>query len=407
MKAAREAGASLPVPMVSSKLSEWMIFVMACACGMSIANIYYAQPLVSVMSSSIGLPSTLASVIVTVTQVGYCVGLLALVPLGDLVESRRLVLATLAMASVALLLVARAESVGALLGACLLLGACSVAVQMIIPMATHLSPASVRGSVVGSITSGLLAGIMLARPMAGLVSSAYGWRVVFVICAASLVSMVIILRIVLPEHRAAKNESYRALIASLPRLLRETPVLRRRAAYQAALFAAYSLFWTSVPFVLSGPTFGLSQREIALFATSAIAGAFAAPVAGRLADAGRTTAATGIGICLTVTSFAIAWLARDGSVLLMVFSAVLLDIGVWSNLVLGQRAISMLAPAHRSRMNALYTSIFFAGGALGSSCASLAYATGGWQLICLIGILFPLAALLFYGRREKWRDALL
>ena len=282
MKAAREAGASLPVPMVSSKLSGWMIFVMACACGMSIANIYYAQPLVSVMSSSIGLPSTLASVIVTVTQVGYCVGLLALVPLGDLVESRRLVLATLAMASVALLLVARAESVGALLGACLLLGACSVAVQMIIPMATHLSPASVRGSVVGSITSGLLAGIMLARPMAGLVSSAYGWRVVFVICAASLVSMVIILRIVLPEHRAAKNESYRALIASLPRLLRETPVLRRRAAYQAALFAAYSLFWTSVPFVLSAPTFGLSQREIALFATSAIAGAFAAPVAGRL-----------------------------------------------------------------------------------------------------------------------------
>ncbi|HWH83534.1 MAG TPA: MFS transporter [Burkholderiaceae bacterium] len=401
MKAAPAQAAHLPAAAAASELPGWMIFVMACACGMSIANIYYAQPLVNVISSAVGLASTLSSFIVTVTQAGYCVGLLALVPLGDLMESRRLILGTLTMASIALLLVAGAESVSSLLAACFLLGACSVAVQMIIPMATHLSSPSVRGRVVGSITSGLLVGVMSARPVAGLLSSAYGWRAVFVVCAAALASMTVALRIVLPEHRAGRKESYPALISSLPRLLQDTPVLRQRAACQAALFAAYSLFWTSVPFVLSGADFGLSQREIALFSTAAIAGAVAAPVAGRLADAGKADAAAGIGICLAAGSFAIAWLARDGSLALMIVGAVLLDIGVWSNLVLGQRTISMLAPAHRSRMNALYTSIFFAGGALGSGCASLAYASGGWQRVCLIGILFPLAALLFFGARAR------
>jgi len=182
-------------------------------------------------------------------------------------------------------------------------------------------------------------------------------------------------------------------------------VLRRRAAYQAALFAAYSLFWTSVPLLLSGASFGLSQREIALFAISAVTGTIAAPVAGRLADAGKAMLATGVGLCRAATAFAVAWIAKDGLLSLLIVSAILLDIGVWSNLVLGQRAISMLAPASRSRLNALYTAIFFAGGALGSGCASIAYSAGGWQLVCLIGIVFALAALALY-RGEARSNAL-
>lgn len=389
----------------SAELPGWVIFVMACACGMSIANIYYAQPLISIISASIGLRSTLSSFIVTLTQVGYCAGLIFLVPLGDRVESRRLILATLAMGSIALLLVAHAESVAAMLGACLLLGAGSVAVQMIIPMATHLSAPAVRGSVVGSITSGLLAGIMLARPVAGLIASSYGWRAVFVAFAVGMIVLIVVLRTLLPVYRVVARDSYVTLIKSLPQLLRDTPILRRRAAYQAALFAAYSLFWTSVPFVLSGANFGLSQREIALFAISAITGTIAAPVAGRLADAGKAMLATGVGLCLAAAAFAVAWLAKDGALLLLILSAILLDIGVWSNLVLGQRAISMLEPPIRSRLNALYTAIFFAGGALGSGCASIAYSTGGWQLICFIGILFPLSALALY-RGETCSNAL-
>jgi predicted MFS family arabinose efflux permease len=267
---------------------------------------------------------------------------------------------------------------------------------MIIPMATHLSAPAVRGRVVGSITSGLLAGIMLARPLAGLIASAYGWRAVFMVFAAGMVLLIVVLRALLPVHRVVASDSYFALIKSLPQLLRDTPVLRRRAAYQAALFAAYSLFWTSVPLVLSGASFGLSQREIALFAVSAITGTIAAPVAGRLADAGKAMLATGVGLGLAAAAFAMAWVATDGALWLLVLSAIVLDIGVWSNLVLGQRAISMLSPSIRSRLNALYTAIFFAGGALGSGCASIAYATGGWQLVCFIGILFPLAALALY-----------
>lgn len=377
---------------------------MACACGMCIANIYYAQPLIGIISPSIGLSSNFSSFIVTVAQVGYCGGLILLVPLGDRFEGRLVILGTLALACLALLLSAQADSVFTFLAASLLIGAGSVAVQMIIPIATHLSAPAIRGSVVGSITSGLLAGIMLARPVAGLIASAFGWRAVFVAAAAGMFTLSIVLARLLPVHRVSTTSSYFALIGSLWRLLRDTPVLRRRAAYQAALFAAYSLFWTSMPLVLSGSAFGLSQGEIALFALAAVTGTIAAPVAGRVADAGKAQLATGVSLCAAAIAYLLAWLARDGSISLMIASTVLLDIGVWSSLVLGQRAISLLDPAVRSRLNAIYTAVFFAGGALGSVCASVALSAGGWQLSCLIGISFPLLALfLFAGEGRPTR----
>lgn len=379
-------------------LSRWMLGLMASACGMSIANIYYAQPLIGTIAPDIGLSPALSSFIVTLAQVGYCTGLILLVPLGDRFESRRVIVGTLALACLALALAAQAGSVPGFLTASLLIGTGSVAVQMIIPMATHLSSPALRGSVVGSITSGLLAGIMLARPVAGLIASTFGWRAVFIAAAVGMLVLAIVLMRLLPVHRVSATNSYFTLIGSLWPLLRDTPVLRRRAAYQAALFAAYSLFWTSMPLVLSSAPFGMSQGEIALFAIAAITGTIAAPLAGRMADAGKAQLATGIALCAAAIACLFAWLARDGSIPLMIASAVLLDIGVWSCLVLGQRAISLLDPAVRSRLNALYTAIFFAGGAAGSACASVALSAGGWQLSCLIAIAFPLSAMLLFTR---------
>lgn len=377
-------------------MPAWTIFLMACACGLTIANIYYAQPLTRTIAPDVGLQPSLSSFIITLTQIGYCAGLLFLVPLGDRVEIRRLILATLMLASAGLFMAASAQTAFIFLGASLVIGVGSVAVQMIIPMAMHLSPPAIRGSVVGSITSGILTGIMLSRPLSGVVAHAFGWRAVFLGSGVAMLIQIAALRLLLPQHRTASTNSYLNLISSLWALLRDTPILRRRATYQAALFAAYTLFWTSVPFLLTGPSYGLRSSAIALFGLAAITGTIAAPLAGRMADAGRARLATGGAICAATAAFFFAWLAAYGNIAMLVIGAVLLDIGVWSNLVLGQRAIALLGVAVRSRLNALFMAIFFAGGAFGSACASISFTAGGWNRVCQIGIAFSLIALVAY-----------
>jgi predicted MFS family arabinose efflux permease len=375
----------------------WTIFLMASACGLIAANLYYAQPLIKLIAPDIGLHLSAASLIVTLTQIGYCAGLVLLVPLGDLVENRDLVLWTLGGALVALAVAACSASAPWFLGASLAIGIGSVAVQMLVPMAAHLAPDASRGQVVGKVMSGLLTGIMLSRPVASLVASAFGWRAVFGGSAALMLVLGAVLRRALPPRRPASGQGYAALIASLWTLLRQHPVLRRRAAYQAALFAGFSLYWTAVPLVLSSPAFGLSQRGIAWFTLAGVAGALSAPVAGRLADRGRTRVATGAALAMVAASFALAWVGAAGSLAALLAAGILLDLGVQANLVLGQRAIYALGEHVRSRLNGLYMAIFFAGGAIGSSVASMAYAHGGWALVSGIGLAFPLVALVFYA----------
>lgn len=374
----------------------WTIFLLACSCGLIVANLYYAQPLIGMIAPSIGLDTSAASLIVTLTQTGYCAGLVLLVPLGDLVENRKLVLWTLSGAFIALLVAATAQSTPWFLAAALFIGLGSVAVQMLVPIAAHLAPDASRGRVVGNVMSGLLTGIMLARPVSSLIASAFDWRAVFGASALLMAALGLVLRRALPQRRPMTSHSYVELIGSLWILLRDTPLLRRRAAYQAALFGAFSLYWTAVPLVLASPTFGLGQRGIALFALAGVAGALSAPVAGRLADRGRTRVATGVSIAMVAVSFLLAWMGGSGSLTVLLAAGILLDLGVQANLVLGQRAIYALGAHIRSRLNGLYLAIFFAGGALGSSIASLAFAHGGWGLVSAIGLAFPLAALLFY-----------
>jgi predicted MFS family arabinose efflux permease len=175
------------------------------------------------------------------------------------------------------------------------------------------------------------------------------------------------------------------------------PVLRRRAAYQTAQFAAFGLFWTAVPLELAGPTFGLTQRGIAFFALAGAAGALSAPIAGRLADRGWSRVATGACLTLAAISFVVAWLGGNGSLVTLLAAGILLDMGVQANQILGQRAIYALGAESRSRLNGLYVAIFFAGGAVGSATASIAYARGGWSLVCLIGLIFPLIGLAFFA----------
>ncbi|CAG2154804.1 sugar efflux transporter [Cupriavidus yeoncheonensis] len=378
----------------------WVIPLLAAACGITVANLYFAQPLVGPIAAALQLSPGSAGLIVTLVQAGYCLGLLLLVPLADLVENRRLVCRLLAGNAVALTAAAFASHAVTFLLAAWLIGLCSVAVQVLVPFAAHLAPDHARGRAVGSVTSGLLLGIMLARPIASIVADLWGWHAIFALSAVVMALLSFVLARRLPKRTPPPGLRYAEMLASMWQLLRTQPVLRRRAAYQASMFGAFSLFWTTAPLYLSGPAFGLSQRGIALFALAGVAGAIAAPIAGRLADRGRGRRTTAIALLLGAASLLIGLAGTPGSMFalaMLTVAAIVLDFGLSASLVVSQRAIFSLSPEHRGRLNGVFMALFFVGGALGSALGGWAYAHGGWPLASGIGFAMPILALLYFA----------
>ena len=380
-------------------VSRGLTFLLAVSCGLIAANIYYAQPLIGPISAALGLSLHAAGLIVTMTQIGYGAGLLLIVPLGDLTENRRLICITIGVGALALLGAAWSTQALPFLAAALFIGLGSVAVQIILPYAAHLAPEAARGRVIGNVATGLMLGIMLARPVASFLTAISSWHTVFLVSAAVMMVLAIVLGRALPRRAPVARLHYGELLTSMLRLALTTRILRRRALYQAFLFAAFSLFWTVTPLLLAGPEFGLSQRGIALFALAGVAGAIAAPIAGYVADRGWSRAATAFAMLAAALAFLITHIGPHGSSLalaLLVIAGVLLDFGVQGNFVVGARAIFALGPESRSRLNGLYMASFFAAGAVGSALGGWAFAYGGWPLASWIGFALPVAALLAF-----------
>jgi len=389
---------------IEKNIPTWLSILLATACGIIVANLYYAQPLVGVISSSIGLSPNSSGFIVTLTQIGYVVGLLFIVPMGDIVENRKLIVVSLLFTAVALAITAVSKQAMLFLVASFIIGLGSVATQVLVPFASYLASESSRGRVVGNVMSGLLLGIMLSRPLSSLVADFFGWHAVFALSATAVIILAIVLSKVLPPRKPSTDTHYAALLGSMWHLLRTTPILRRRAAYHACVFASFSLFWTTVPQLLSSPAFHFSQKGIALFALVGVAGAVAAPLAGRIADHGLTRPATGIALLTVVFSLLLPLIVQTSSpigIAVLVVSSLLLDAGVSANLVLGQRALFSLSPEIRSRLNGLFMAIFFFGGAIGSAIGGWAYAVGGWSTTLWIGIAFPVVAILYFATDKK------
>lgn len=383
---------------IEQDISSAMVWLLAVAAGLIVANLYYAQTLVGPISAATGLSAEAAGLIVTLTQIGYCLGLLFIVPLGDLVENRRLIFTLLLVTCGALLVASIATSAWLFLAAALSIGLGSVAAQVVVPFAAHLSKEATRGQTVGKVVSGLLIGIMLSRPAASLVADHLGWHAIFLFAAATMLVLAFVLRSKLPERKPVATLAYPQLLASLWHLFASTPVLRRRSAYHAGMFGSFSLFWTTVPLALSSPAFHLSQTGIAIFALVGITGAVASPVAGRLADAGHARLATTSALLLGVAAFAMPMLvpgSRNVALGMLVIASIVLDMGVAANLVLGQRAIFVLGAEVRSRLNGIFFALFFAGGALGSALGAWVYAAHGWHATLLLGMAFPGLALLY------------
>ncbi|MBT2339848.1 MULTISPECIES: MFS transporter [Pseudomonas] len=381
-----------------TSLSGLMVAFLAFCCGAVVANLYYAQPIVELIAPQIGLSSANASLIVSLTQFGYALGLLFLVPLADLLENRRLVVGFTLAAGVSLLCAGMAQTPSMFLVFSLLIGLTSVAVQILVPLAAHLAPEATRGRVVGNIMSGLLLGILLSRPLSSLLVEVFGWRGVFFSAAALMAVIALITAVALPRRVPAHRASYAALIGSVWALARRHSLLRERSLYQGLLFASFSLFWTIAPIELMR-NHGFSQTQVAIFALVGAVGAIAAPIAGRLADAGHGRIGTLVALVLAPVSLLIAALPGSGYVWLVV-CAVLLDFAVQLSMVLGQREVYALDPHSRARLNAVYMTSIFVGGALGSLVASPLYEHFGWSRSALFVAVIPALALVLFLVRK-------
>lgn len=357
--------------------------VLAVGCGLTVANIYYAQPVLDLVARDFGIGQGAAMVAVTATQLGYAAGMVLLLPLGDLVENRALATRTLAGTAAALVVAGLSPSFGLFLVMCVAVGITSVVAQILVPLATYLAPDARRGAMVGRVMSGLLLGILLARTVSSVVADQWGWRAIFLISAALMVVLAVALRLVLPRRRPARTLGYARLMGTLATLVREEPALRRRALAQGLMFGAFTAYWTGIAFELVG-AHGLSQTGVGLFALVGAAGALAAPVAGRLGDAGLGARLTGITAALGVGSLLLGWLGA-GSVWLLAVAGVTLDLAVQGHQILSQREIYGLRPEARGRVNAVFMTTVFVFGALSSAATGALHDRLGWAGTALLG----------------------
>ncbi|TEV63742.1 MFS transporter [Burkholderia cepacia] len=396
-------------------LSAGMTLFFAATVGVIVMDLFAAQPLTGPISADLHLPPGLAGLVAMLPQLGYAAGLVLLVPLVDLLENRRLIVATLAVCAAALVLPAFTRSGTVFLLATLVAGGASSVIQMLVPMAASMAPEAQRGRAVGNVMSGLMLGILLSRPLASLIAGSAGWRGFYLLAALANAAIAVVLALRLPSRTPSITAGYRALLASMGRLLADEPVLRRHALSAALAMAAFSAFWTAVGLRLAQPPFSLDLHGIAWFAFAGASGAIVTPLAGRAGDRGHGPAAQRIAHGTMLVALALLGIAGAGwfgfdapahrglALALLAGGAALLDAGVIVDQTIGRRAINLLNPAARGRLNGLFVGLFFIGGALGAALAGSAWAWGGWSAVCGVGFAFAGAAAVF--GRSAGRDA--
>lgn len=376
-------------------IQRWQIVVMAICTGLIVANIYYCQPLVVLISKEFGVAESRAGVVTFLTQLGYALGLLFLVPLGDKVEKRTQIVYTTGLAVAALVLAAIAPSLFVLKIASLLIGFTSIVPQLIIPLAAHLAHPEKRGSVIGTVMSGLLIGILLSRTLSGYIGAWLGWRNMFFIAAAITGGLLILMRSIFPQSKPHFTGSYASLMRSLITLLKEQPLLREASAINALAFATFGMFWTTMVLHFAGPPFHFHSDRIGLFGLAAAAGALAAPLIGGSADKGNPRVAIGYGLALALFSYILFYVFAN-SVTGMVVGIILLDLGVQGIHVSNQSRVYALLPHARNRLNTVYMTISFIGTSLGSAIGLWVWDGYGWTGVCIAGGLLVILALSIY-----------
>jgi predicted MFS family arabinose efflux permease len=377
------------------------VLLLATTSGVAAANLYYAQPLLHTLGHVFSVSTGTIGLIVTSAQIGYVLGLAFIVPLGDLLERRTLIITTMVVTAAAMVVCGLAPSFGVFAAATLVVGLSAVAAQVIVPMASSLARPPERGTVVGTVMSGLLIGILLARTFSGIISGALGWRVVFFAGAALMLVLAAVLRRALPRVPATSADlRYGQILRSVLSLVRTEPLLRQRMVLGALGFGCFSVLWTAIAFQLSAAPFHDGSAVIGLFGLAGVAGAGAATVVGRLTDRGHGALVTTATAGAMLVSFGILWIGRHSTIGLLA-GIVVLDLGVQGLHISNQSAIYALAPEARSRLTTAYMVAYFAGGAVLSALTASLYAADGWAGVCVVGGATALTTLLVWGATAR------
>lgn len=378
-------------------LTRYVTLLFAIACGMSVANIYFAQPLLDELSYEFNMDYAVIGILITVTQIFYALGLLLLVPLGDLLNQRRLIIGQMAVSMAALVIVGTASSGAMLFAGLALVGLLAVVTQTIVAFVATIAAPAERGRAVGMVTSGIVIGILLARTISGVLKDLAGWRSVYLVSAALMLLMVYALYKVLPNvERKVKTLSYSQLLKSVLVLFLQERLLRVRAVLAMFIFTAFSILWTPLVLPLSAPPLSLSHSAIGAFGLVGVVGALAAAKAGKLADRGYGQRTTGIALSLLLLS----WLPisyTERSLFALVIGIILLDLAVQAVHVTNQSMIFALRPQARSRMVAGYMIFYSIGSAAGSIASTHIYAQYGWHGVCVLGASVSAVALIFWA----------
>ncbi|WP_191939285.1 MFS transporter [Pantoea agglomerans] len=382
-------------------LTPALVILMSVATGLCVASNYYVQPLLNTIAQQFDLSVSLAGFIVTTAQLGYACGLLLLVPLGDRFERRSLIVTMILLAAAGMVIIALSHSFLFLLLGTVMTGLFSVAAQILVPLAATLAEPERRGKIVGTVMSGLLLGILLARTVAGGLAQLGGWRTVYWTASLLMVVMALALWRSLPRVKQSVPMSYPQLLASIFCLYAGNRVLRTRAWTGCLSFANFSLLWTSMAFLLAGAPYHFSEGEIGLLGLVGAAGALAARQAGALADKGKAKLTTRLGLLLMLLSWAaIAWGAEQLAPLIV--GILLLDLAVQAVHITNQSVIYAQMPEARNRLNAGYMTSYFMGGAAGSLLSATAYHLWGWYGVCVAGALLTVVNLLIWAAGSRF-----
>ena len=377
-------------------LSSAVVLLFSIACGLAVANVYYAQPLLDAMTQAFAISPANIGIVVTLSQVGYGFGLLLLVPLGDLLNRRRLIVGQTLLSVVALLMIALAGNATWLLLGMALTGLLAVVTQVLVAYAATLAAPEQRGRVVGVVTSGIVVGILLARTVSGAMADLAGWRSIFLLSAALTLLMALLLLRVLPKREQPQApQGYWRLIGSVFVLFKQEPVLRQRAVLALLTFASAMVLWTPMVLPLSAPPMSLSHSEIGLFGLAGAAGALAAARAGQLADRGLGHWTSGLSLLLMLAS----WLPiglTESTLWALLLGVITFDLGLQAVHVTSQSMIYSVRPEAQSRLTAGYMLFYSIGSALGSLASTAVYAWAGWLGVCLLGAAINGLALIYW-----------
>lgn len=388
-----KVGIEMSIKKNDGVMSNKLALIMAIVCGISIASLYYVQPLEGMIASELNVNVSKIGLAPTLSQMGYALGLLFLVPLGDIFQRKKLIIIMLSLVSIVLLATSLTTTYYILMPLMLLIGITSIIPQLIIPFAGQLALPSERGATLGTVTSGLLIGILLSRTFSGFIGEMFGWRVVYYIGVLLSIFLILVVVLIFPKNKPVSQLSYSKLLKSLPKLFLTQKIVRESAFNGFFIFGAFSIFWSTLIFYIESPVYNMGPKEVGYIGLVGVIGALAAIFMGKVADKKGPKFGVGLGTMILTTSFVVLLLIGN-NIIGMIFGVILLDLGTQSAQVSNQSRIQSLGDENRSRNNTIFMFMYFIGGASGSLLGELAWQIGGWNAVCCLGFVYSLIAII-------------